>query len=246
VRWRRRWHAKSFPVTAEVFVLDPPSPNAGPRRDGLTPSLVVLHHTAMATAGDALDRLTDPAAEVSAHYLIHRNGMVMQLVPEDLRAWHAGAGSWGGRGDVNSRSIGIEIDNDGRAPFAAAAIVALEALLAEVMERWSIPPQGVIGHSDMAPGRKGDPGPRFDWRGLALAGLSVWPVAPEPREPDAGDFRAQAIRFGYPADIDDALRMRAFRLRFRPAATGPLDATDMGLIHDLAWRYPVDRDSAGA
>lgn len=200
----------------------------------------------MATAGDALERLTDPAAEVSAHYLIHRNGMVVQLVPEEARAWHAGAGTWGGAGDVNSRSIGIEIDNDGRAPFSAASIVALEGLLAEVLERWAIPPQGVIGHSDMAPTRKADPGPRFDWRGLAVAGLSVWPIAPEPRPPDAGSFRDRAVAFGYPSDIDDATLLRAFRLRFRPAVDGPLDDRDMGIIHDIAWRFPVDPAAASA
>lgn len=200
----------------------------------------------MASARDALDRLTDPAAEVSAHYLIHRNGLVMQLVPEEMRAWHAGAGSWGGRGDVNSRSIGIEIDNDGRAPFAAAAVETLESVLAEVLERWEIPPKGVIAHSDMAPARKADPGPRFDWQGLARAGLSVWPVAPEPRPPDPAAFRDQAMRFGYPADIDDPTLLRAFRLRFRPTAQGPLDDIDMGAIFDLAWRFPVDPGGTGA
>jgi N-acetylmuramoyl-L-alanine amidase len=233
-------------VAAEVFVLDPPSPNSGPRRDGLRPRLLVLHHTAMASAEAALDRLTDPEAEVSAHYLIGRTGAVLQLVPEELRAWHAGAGSWGGLGDVNSRSIGIEIDNDGRAPFAAAAMAALEELLAELMERWEIPPAGVIGHSDMAPGRKADPGRRFDWRGLALAGLSVWPVAPEPRPPDPALFRAEAARFGYPGDLPDGLLLEAVRLRFRPDASGPLDEADMGIICDLGWRYPVDPAPAGA
>jgi len=145
------------------------SPNCGARRDGLTPTLVVLHYTAMATAEAAVERLCDPAAEVSAHYLITRTGEVVPLVPEDLRAWHAGAGEWQGLRDINSRSIGIELDNDGAAPFGSRQMDALEALLAGVMARWDIPPSGVIGHSDMAPDRKSDPGPRFDWLRLERA-----------------------------------------------------------------------------
>lgn len=233
-------------MAAEVAVLDPPSPNRGPRRDGLVPHLVVLHYTAMASASAALDRLTDPAAEVSAHYLIGRRGQILCLVPEEDRAWHAGAGSWGGRGDVNSRSIGIEIDNDGRAPFAAAAMRALEALLPEVMERWSIPPEGVIAHSDMAPGRKADPGPRFDWRRLARAGLSVWPQCGDRPDPDPARFRADSTAFGYPPDTSDALLLDALRQRFRPGATGPLCAADMAIAADLAHRFPVDRAAPAA
>ena len=135
-----------------------PSPNHGPRRDGLRPALVVLHFTEMTSADAALARLCDPAAEVSAHYLIGRDGRVWQMVDEQQRAWHAGAGDWQGRGDVNSRSIGIELDNDGHSPFAAPLMDALETLLAGVLARWAIPPGGVIAHSDMAPARKVDPG----------------------------------------------------------------------------------------
>jgi N-acetylmuramoyl-L-alanine amidase len=233
-------------VATDLRILDPPSPNSGPRRDGLTPTLVVLHHTAMASSADALDRLTDPAAEVSAHYLIHRDGAVMQLVAEGLRAWHAGAGSWGGRADVNSRSIGIEIDNDGRVPFAAPAIRSLERLLADILSRWDIPPRGVIGHSDMAPGRKADPGPRFDWRGLAVAGLSVWPGSLEPQPPDEAAFHDLATRFGYPSDVASEHLLRSVRLRFRPAAQGPLDEEDMAIVADLARRFPIDQGAAGA
>jgi N-acetylmuramoyl-L-alanine amidase len=130
----------------------------------------------MATAEAACARLCDPAAEVSAHYLIAGDGALWALVPEDRRAWHAGAGEWGGAGDVNSRSIGIELANRGDHPFAAAQMRALERLLPAIMTRWAIPPQGVIAHSDMAPGRKSDPGPRFDWQRLARAGLAVWPT----------------------------------------------------------------------
>jgi N-acetylmuramoyl-L-alanine amidase len=158
-----------------------PSPNCGERRDGLRPSLVVLHYTAMASAEAALARLCDPGAEVSCHWLIDEDGRLFALVPEELRAWHAGAGTWRGRGDVNSRSIGIELQNDGRSPFPERQMAALERLLPGIMARWEIAPAGVIAHSDMAPDRKADPGPRFDWRRLARAGLSVWPEARRPR-----------------------------------------------------------------
>jgi len=181
--------------------------------------------------------LCDPVAEVSAHWLIARNGGAEALVDERLRAWHAGAGSWGTVTDVNSRSIGIELVNSGAEPFAAPQMKALERLLGDIMTRWSIPPERIIAHSDMAPTRKSDPGPRFDWRRLAVLGLSVWPtanlVAAEP-----GDFRSNARRFGYPDGNDNTL-LRAFRLRFRPWATGALGAEDAAMMADLARRYPA-------
>lgn len=220
-----------------------PSPNRGERRGGLRPSLVVIHYTGMATCAAARARLCDPAAEVSAHWLIDGAGRAEQLVDEAERAWHAGAGDWGGQGDVNSRSIGIELANPGDAPFPLPQMRALEQVLAGVLGRWSIPAQGVIGHSDMAPGRKRDPGPRFDWRGLARAGLAVWP-APGALADPAG-FATAARTFGYPA-LADGLVLAAFRLRFRPWAAGPPDAVDAGMATDLAARFPVDRDGAGA
>lgn len=191
----------------------------------------------MASCEAARDRLCDPAAEVSAHYLISETGEVLALVPEELRAWHAGAGSWRGLEDVNSRSIGIELANTGAQPFADPQMQALEALLAGVMARWAIPPQGVIGHSDMAPGRKRDPGARFDWRRLALDGLSVWPGRSAPSA--TADFIADASRFGYPG-AGAELVLPAFRMRFRPWAKGPLDAVDAGMMADLAGRFGVD------
>jgi len=216
-----------------------PSPNFGDRRGGLRPSLIVLHYTAMATCAAARERLCDPAAEVSAHWLIAEDGSAEALVPEAARAWHAGAGSWGGRGDVNSASIGIELANPGDRPFPEPQMAALGRLLAEVMARWTIPASGVIAHSDMAPGRKSDPGPRFDWRRLALAGLSVWPEAGA-AEPDEATFHANITRFGYPAEVPPEALLDAFRLRFRPWASGPLDATDCALAEDLARRWPCD------
>lgn len=217
------------------------SPNFGDRRGGLTPDLIVIHYTAMESCAAACARLCDPAAEVSAHYLIDVDGTVLALVHEAKRAWHAGAGTWGGRGDVNSRSIGIELANDGATPFAHAQMLALERLLAGVMARWGIGPAGVIGHSDMAPDRKVDPGARFDWRRLAVMGLSVWSEARAPNQ--AHDFIAAACRFGYP-DLDAGIILRAFRLRFRPWATGPLDGVDAAMMADLAWRFPADGDGA--
>jgi N-acetylmuramoyl-L-alanine amidase len=210
-----------------------PSPNFGDRRGGQVPTLVVLHYTAMASCAEALARLCDPSAEVSAHYLIDRDGTVLSLVDEAKRAWHAGAGEWAGAADVNSRSIGIELVNRGDEPYPQPLMQALEGLLADILQRRGLPPRAVIGHSDMAPGRKGDPGPRFDWRRLAVAGLSVWP---EPAAP--GDFVADLRAFGYP-DLGADLLLPAFRLRFRPWATGPLDDTDRALAAGLA-RFPVD------
>lgn len=218
-----------MPTDPGLTIHPHPSPNHGPRRDGLRPELVVLHYTQMADAPSALAWLCAPEAQVSAHYLIGADGTVWNLVDEAARAWHAGAGSWQGRGDVNSRSIGIELDNDGDSPFAWPQIRALQALLAGVLRRWSIPPAGVIAHSDMAPARKIDPGPRFDWRGLARAGLSVWP-GPEgdPRAPLA----ASLDRIGYPP-VEPDLRLSAFRLRFRPGHRGPEDTTDRAMADAL-------------
>lgn len=211
-----------------------PSPNYGERRGGLRPSFVVLHYTGMESCKAAHDRLCDPAYEVSAHYLISEQGRVDALVPEEMRAWHAGAGSWQGLGDINSRSIGIEIANTSTHPYPEAQMSALEGLLPQIMARWSIGPEGVIGHSDMAPGRKIDPGPRFDWRRLALQGLSLWPEVWSLADP-AG-FDADAVAFGYPADVLPELRLAAFRLRFRPWAKGPLDGEDAGRIKALLAR----------
>lgn len=205
--------------------------------------MIVLHYTAMASCAEARARLCDPLAEVSAHWLVSEKGEAEALVPEAMRAWHAGAGQWGGVADVNSRSIGIELANDGRSPFGEPQMAGLEALLAGIMGRWGIGPAGVIGHSDMAPARKADPGARFDWRRLALQGLAVWPEAGALADP-AGFARA-ARAFGY-AVADDRLLLAAFRLRFRPWAAGPVDAVDAGMAADLARRFGVDAARGGA
>lgn len=217
-------------------VIDTPSPNFGPRRDGLRPRLIVLHYTAMQSARAALERLCTTRHEVSAHYLIGTDGTVYRLVAEDKRAWHAGAGSWAGVEDINSRSIGIELANRGREPFAHAQMCRLEEVLRGVMDRWDIPPAGVIGHSCMAPGRKSDPGPRFDWKRLARQNLGVWHDAVAPGPADAQAFTGAACAFGYP---DTPETLEAFRLRFRPWARGaPLDGWDVSIAQSLARLYP--------
>lgn len=223
------------------------SPNFGPRRDGLCPELVVIHHTAMRTTEAAVARLCDPAAEVSAHWVIGEDGTLWGLVDEAERAWHAGAGSWRGRGDVNSRSIGIELANAGpllgNPPFPEPQMASLEALLDGIRGRWGIGAAGVIAHSDMAPGRKADPGPAFDWRRLALGGRAVWPA--EPAGGGAGKatglfagaterFARTAEEFGYPvAEAGIEAVLAAFRLRFRPWACGPLTDADLGAVEAL-------------
>ncbi len=190
----------------------------------------------MTSAEAALERLSDPEAGVSAHYLVAESGRVWQLVDEDQRAWHAGAGGWGAVRDLNSRSVGIELDNDGAQPFGERLMLALEDLLAGILARHGIAAHRVIGHSDMAVGRKVDPGPRFDWRRLARRGLSIWP---EPGEP--GDFESDAARFGYvwEAGQQQAL-LDAVRMRFRPGVAGPLDDDDRAIMAALAARWPAD------
>jgi N-acetylmuramoyl-L-alanine amidase len=226
-----------------------PSPNAGPRRGGQRPDMVVLHYTAMVSAEAALARLRDPAAEVSAHYLIAEDGAVWRLVEEEARAWHAGVARWGGTEDVNSRSIGIELANSGPLagfpPFPAPQMAALEALLAGVTGRWGIEPARVIAHSDVAPGRKADPGPKFDWRRLAAQGLAVWVEGGAGAgAADWPAFRRAAARAVYapPEAGGWEAVLAAFRLRFRPGAAGPLDGADVRAAEALAARHPcIDR-----
>ena len=235
---------------------DLPSPNFGPRRGGAVPDLVVLHYTGMDTAQGAIARLIDPASEVSAHYLVDLDGRVVRMVAEELRAWHAGAASWGGVTDINSRSIGIEIVNPGRElgypPFPGPQIAALEALLADILARHAIAPERVVGHACVAPGRKGDPGEKFDWRRLARRGLSVW-LDPEPAAlglaelgvAEAARFQSAARRFGYGApgsgEWCEPTRAvwRTFLMRFLPfdADASPHRA-GIGHLERLAARWP--------
>ena len=185
----------------------------------------------MRSAGAAIERLCDPHAEVSAHYVIAKTGEITQLVPEHLRAWHAGAGEWQGLQDINSRSIGIELDNDGAAPFPDPLMAALETLMDGIMARHGITAQGVIGHSDMAPGRKIDPGPRFDWLRLERMGRARprgQGQGPERVTPE--QFRKAAHACGYPSEVDGETLLQAVRLRYRPWARGPLSPEDAQVL----------------
>jgi N-acetylmuramoyl-L-alanine amidase len=166
-----------------------PACNAEERRDGLGPDLLLLHYTGMTDAEAAVRWLTCPESRVSCHYLIDGDGGIVQMVPERLRAWHAGEASWAGVRDINSCSIGIEIHNPGIGhgyePFGEAQMVAVVALCQDIVKRRGIRPERVLGHSDVAPLRKDDPGELFDWRRLWQAGVGHW-VPPEPLGDDIG------------------------------------------------------------
>ena len=222
------------------------SPNFDDRK--LPVSMVVLHYTEMKPVGSALDRLTDPAAKVSAHYLITEEGGVIRLVPEVARAWHAGASFWRGIPDVNSASIGIELDHPGHLPenggyrgFAEAQIAALIPLLARIVKQYDIPRANVVGHSDVAPMRKTDPGELFPWDRLAQHKLCLpRPACLAAGNPfhNWGSFFLALERFGY--DItDQAKAVEAFERRWRPERiTGVPD----GEVAAILWQLLLDRD----
>ncbi|MCS6987138.1 MAG: N-acetylmuramoyl-L-alanine amidase [Sphingomonadaceae bacterium] len=214
-----------------------PSPNFDARR--LPVSMVVLHYTGMPRAEEALARLCDPDARVSAHWFIDEDGSVVQLVPEERRAWHAGQAWWRGITDVNSASVGIELQNPGHAwgyrPFPPAQMEALVDLLAGIRARFAVPPVNVVGHSDVAPTRKQDPGEFFDWDRLAALGLALGPPRPLPPDPgwDETAFHAGLARLGYDV-TDPAAACRAFQRRFRPARIdGRIDAECRRLLAGL-------------
>ncbi|BCX17293.1 MAG: N-acetylmuramoyl-L-alanine amidase [Geminicoccaceae bacterium] len=218
------------------------SPNRDARPAGARVELVILHYTGMSGAAAALDRLCDPTAEVSAHYLVEEDGTLWSLVDEGERAWHAGISYWRGRERLNDVSIGIELVNPGHAhglvPFAEAQLRRLEALLAELFARWPIGPAGVLGHSDVAPDRKLDPGERFPWPRLARAGLALWPEQVSARRPDPVEADRLAAAIGYRPAADERQRravLAAFQRRFRPwRVDGRLDAETMGLLEAVA------------
>ena len=220
-----------------MHIDDRPSPNHNERPGGRAPDILLLHYTGMRSGGEALARLCDPEAKVSAHYLIEEDGRVFRLVPEDRRAWHAGLARWAGDSDVNGRSLGIELVNPGHEfgyrDFPEAQMQSLLALAEEICRRHPIPSHRVLGHSDVAPLRKEDPGERFDWPRLAAAGIGF---PPEPGAEIAEDeARARLAAFGYGfLDEDFTAVLRAFQRHFRPAAvTGALDAETAALIDGL-------------
>ncbi len=231
-----------------------PSPNHGERRNGRTPDSILLHYTGMPTAQGALERLCDPAAEVSSHYLVLEDGHILQLVPEARRAWHAGAGRWKDDSDLNSCSIGVEIVNPGHdgdlPPYPPAQIKAVIALCADIIARHGIAPARIIAHSDIAPGRKRDPGEHFPWEALHERGVGHW-VAPAPiaggrfLSPGEQGQPVEALQamlglYGYPCpqtgtyDRETEAVVAAFQRRFRPARVdGIADASTIITLRDL-------------
>lgn len=203
------------------------SPNFGERKGACKPEYVILHFTAMETADEACLRLCDPEFEVSAHYVIANDGEIFQLVEEEKRAWHAGLSYWAGQDDLNSRSIGIEISNNGARPFEDVQYETLLVILPEILRRWSIPPENILGHSDIAIGRKFDPGPWFDWVRLDQKGVSTPPKA----KIDSDDFLELAASAGYQTDVD--LKDLLLTIRLRHGGTpyyGDLRESDYQLL----------------
>ena len=183
--------------------------------DARKPNFVILHHTSDDTVDPALRTLTDPQRRVSAHYLIGRDGNVIQLVEESQRAWHAGASFWGGLTDLNSASIGIELDNNGSEPFAEAQLSALVVLLGEIVARHGLPPTNVLGHGDIAPQRKADPSRFFPWKRLAKEGFGLWCDAGDDKAVVSLDAALGLQAFGYDvSDVDAAIV--AFKRHFAP------------------------------
>jgi N-acetylmuramoyl-L-alanine amidase len=214
-------------------IQDLPSPNFDARNAPI--DILLLHYTGMRTAKDAIDRLCDAQAQVSAHYVVDEDGTITRLVAEEMRAWHAGTSYWAGARDINARSIGIEIVNPGHEfgyrPFTAAQMQAVLELAQDIIARHAIQPARVLGHSDVAPLRKEDPGELFDWPMLAKAGVGVWPQRKPCGWSDA-EFLIQLGRYGYdlegPSGTDAGQARRAaitaFARHFRPA--GLTDAPD--------------------
>ncbi len=232
-----------------MLVRQHPSPNWNERPPGAVPDLIILHYTGMLAASAALERLCDPHAAVSAHYLLLEDGGIHALVAEEKRAWHAGVSAWQGREGLNDSSIGIEIVNPGHGngyrPFPEPQIAALVRLLHDVMARWSIPAACVVGHSDVAPDRKIDPGERFPWRRLAAEGIGLWPTAAVAEMPDWRRARMLLRAIGYRpcrGPDDEALTLAAFQRHFRPdRVDGRLDAGTMARLTAVACLLAVDR-----
>lgn len=230
-------------VTQPLSYSDRPSPNYDRRPEGGVIDHLVLHYTGMKTGTAALQRLCDAEAKVSSHYLVEEDGRIFRLVDEANRAWHAGVASWRGARDINARSLGIEIVNPGHEhgyrDFPPTQINAVIALCHDILSRHRVPDANIVGHSDIAPWRKEDPGERFPWRRLAEAGIGAWPAVtdPERSDPEAADGADLLRAIGYLLDepSDARLATIAFQRRFRPSDIGGiLDPETCALIAGYA------------
>ena len=234
------------------------SPNHGERKSAI--DTIVLHYTGMRSGEDALARLTDPASNVSSHYLIYEDGRIDQLVAEAQRAWHAGLSSWKGVTDMNSCSIGIEIVNPGHdfgyRDFPDVQIDAVISLCRDIIARHHIAATRVLAHSDIAPARKQDPGEKFPWSRLAAAGVGLWlepspltdgtTLKPDDRGPQVAELQRALARFGYAADITHlydkptAEIVTAFQRHFRPARVdGLADRSTVATLQRLLMASPA-------
>ncbi len=224
-------------------IIDLPSPNFDERPGGLSDiDMLILHYTGMQTGQAAIDRLRDPVAKVSSHYVVEEDGTIFRLVPEHLRAFHAGISYWRGRHTLNGVCIGIEIVNPGHEwgyrPFPAVQMEAVRSLCLGILSRHTIPPRNVVGHSDIAPNRKQDPGELFEWKGLAAAGIGFWPEDEVRREISNEDTAWQALAaIGYETVWPLETVVTAFQRHFLPQKlTGQLDDVTMGRILTVAER----------
>ncbi len=245
-------HALSFEPDSRLVADLVASPNRGSRNRGLRPSLLILHYTGMASAAKAIDWLARPESKVSCHYVIDVDGRITQMVREIDRAWHAGVSYWAGECDINSASIGIEIQNPGHADgyhaFPRSQMRAVRDLAGDIAGRHTIAPEHILAHSDVAPLRKIDPGEKFDWRWLAHEGVGHW-VPPVPvRAADAAlegatasnAARAMLTAYGYGVGIagasgpEFATVIAAFQRHFRPARVdGVLDHSTLATLEHL-------------
>lgn len=225
------------------MIVDTPSPNFNDRE--LRIAMIVMHYTGMKSAAAAIARLSDPEAAVSAHYLVNEDGAVVRMVDEGKRAWHAGASFWRGIRDVNSASVGIEIVNPGHEfgyrPFPADQIAAVIRLTARIVKRHGISRANVVGHSDIAPTRRMDPGELFPWDKLAEYGLAQARPAKAHTDPGWGDsaFLLALERFGYDIENKDAV-VRAFQRRWRPET---IDGIVDGQCRAILWALLLERES---
>ncbi len=230
------------------------SPNFGERVDGISPDLLLLHYTNMASAEAAIEWLCNPESQVSCHYLVAEDGNITQMVDEEHRAWHAGAACWKGARDINSCSIGIELANVGPdfgyPDFPEIQMLAVETLCHDILSRHNIPPERVLAHSDIAPSRKIDPGEKFDWQRLYKAGIGLW-VEPEPIDEGEGLHEGETNKhilnlqnalatYGYDINVtgtyDEQTQnvVTAFQRHFRQARVdGIADFSTLKTLHDL-------------